>query len=241
MSMPSSSPDRLFTLIELLVVIAIIAILAALLLPSLNSARGQARRISCANNLKQMGTATQMYAMDNNDHLPYGGPWNATYSRFDKLIAMPYMGASKFGNFIGYGPQWLRCPEDTLKRVPSGGRDQDTRSYSIVQNDQFACNKPTGICGFKVSRIPRASMVFIYAERPNINNVPVSGYDTVNYPGQQVDLTGTAGYIRPIHNKMWNYAFVDGHVELLKPATTVGTGNDANNQAKGFWTIDPND
>ena len=59
-----------FTLIELLVVISIIALLLAIILPSLNKVRFQAKSVLCKSNLRQWGLSVNIYANDYNAKLP---------------------------------------------------------------------------------------------------------------------------------------------------------------------------
>lgn len=59
-----------FTLIELLVVIAIIALLMSIMMPSLQRVRMSAKRVVCSSNLRQVGTALNLYYQDNEEKIP---------------------------------------------------------------------------------------------------------------------------------------------------------------------------
>jgi type II secretory pathway pseudopilin PulG len=68
--MGRSNEVRGFTLVELLAIIAILVIMAATLVPALCATNDRASRAQCANNLREIGVACNIYAAENNDFVP---------------------------------------------------------------------------------------------------------------------------------------------------------------------------
>lgn len=145
----ASRKARGFTLIELLIVIAIIAILASILFPVFARARENAKRTSCASNLKQMGLAIMQYVQDYDEMLPIVVSQETDLALINSVgVGQVYNQQNHWGWIEATFPyvkntQVYLCRSDTFSRVAN------------VRGSSYAMNR---YLGWRLARDPNATV-----------------------------------------------------------------------------------
>jgi prepilin-type N-terminal cleavage/methylation domain-containing protein/prepilin-type processing-associated H-X9-DG protein len=190
--------ERAFTLIELLVAMAIIAILAAVLLSVVGHAKARAQAVACRNNLRQWGTATQLFAAENGDRLPQDGATSGRSTEHGWYVDLP--------RIMGL-PSYLEMPWCTNIRVDPG------RSIWICPSNPRRTN---------------GTNLFHYCLNKHVNGTGTGNQiRLVSIPHPTVTVwlfdNGGAGPVAAennvhsnLHNHGAQFTFLDGHAAWFK-------------------------
>jgi prepilin-type N-terminal cleavage/methylation domain-containing protein/prepilin-type processing-associated H-X9-DG protein len=205
-----------FTLVELLVVISIIALLLAIMMPALQKAREQAKRMVCLSTMRQFGLAWSMYIEKNNNRLPYRAySGSAKSPTWDAEL---YYGAL-LGEYVGMsGESW----------VASGGSNRQ----AVVDHHTAVCKKMH--CqsvntkatnwfvtyGYNIGFINPPNYAYakqnVSSLKLKANHILMSDapYGWGSYSGLNAqDAYGRKDWTVYRHNKGMNYIFADCHAE----------------------------
>ena len=193
-----------FTLIELLLVIAVIGILASLLLPALSRAKASARSLTCMNNIRQLGVASNVYMSDLGRYpdilewlYPKSAPYDLTRGRL-----FPYC-----KNKTVY-----LCPQDKadLEKARPPLSAAPTRDFSYALNCMM-CH------AHDVTSVLSPSQTVMFLEATNLLtpvNVPGVGLVAAPPPAPATQPV-PSNLIAFRHNRRAQLLFVDTHVAKM--------------------------
>jgi prepilin-type N-terminal cleavage/methylation domain-containing protein len=193
--------QKAFTLIEVLVVVSIIALLVSILIPTLSKARGQARRVSCASQLHQVGIAMLSYLHDSRDHMPWAsdmpsigpGPLTDPTPIYFSDVLKPHL-----KNQISA----LNCPGDVPGLTNRGAPNQ---GLSYFQSERSSYGYRTALRGLTPTRfnqMPHGRPGHEH-QHPNDAHAPSTIWFACDYE----NFHGQAG-----ENGARRYVYIDGHV-----------------------------
>ena len=203
---------RGFTLIELLVVVAVLGVLMAILLPSLRSAKRQARRTVCGTNLRQIGVAMQGYTGDNKDRYPHAS-FMPSNGPFPLDLDDPVYIADVLAPYVSGNEKVFECPDDRPERVD---RPAPNIGLSYFQSERSSYNyRWRGLPGRTIEEFANRIERFVSSGAVADNTIWImSDFHNFHRAGKRIstDDPDSDDSAAPANAGQRNYLFSDGHV-----------------------------
>lgn len=205
-----------YTLVEILVVVAIVFLLMAVIIPAVNSVQKKALQVTCMSNMKQIGSALDLYAMDYDYYYPkiFANDDGGSSYKWDVFLARKgYVTGVNENITAGGAPGDLFICQLHLKMAKRAGVSIN-RSYGMNAHIRILGGDKT------TSEITNdINVKKIWCEFPYSEALLVAEANE----GAQIGSDEETVYVASVvawtrHGERANYLFADGHVESLLPS-----------------------
>ena len=200
--------EKAITLLEVLVVIVVIVVLAGIFLPSLTAAKPGAQRIKCASNLKQVGLAFRIFAVDNNDKYPF----EATNSIAFQRTSNAWVHYQAMSNELA-SAKILMCPADR-NRLNTAATDflNAPISLSWSNHQDMSISYFVGLG----ARETKAQSI-LTGDRSMARSVTTGLYSNSRYGGAN-QVTANSTWLELLHGCQGNIVLGDASVKQVTEA-----------------------
>jgi prepilin-type processing-associated H-X9-DG protein/prepilin-type N-terminal cleavage/methylation domain-containing protein len=215
---------RAFSLTEMMVVIAIVSMLGSMAVPKLLSTRDRAKAVACASNLREIGMAVSLYAMDHAGQLPEA--WNEPTKTPYTTLLEPYV--SQVEESVKHDKKNVFvCPGNKL---PPQIVDSTVGIYT------YSMNIILGNGTVRLPQIKSPSTTFVFTDGTQVTSNGNLASGSIYQPWQlfwvtdpnvsvppdnDSDSSASGGSVRYRHAGAANFLMADGHVEAIKAGTLL--------------------